>query len=92
MAPQEIAANLRVIKAEASTPGVKKSFALFNNHGRANSAANAIMLSQELGVRLKAMPGEAMVLKFPDLVQGKRRSFHPALSSHSRSSFSSPRA
>ena len=29
------------------------------------------MLSQELGVRLKAMPSEAMVMmKFPDLVQG----------------------
>jgi hypothetical protein len=28
------------------------------------------MLSQELGVRLKAMPPEAMVAKFPELVQG----------------------
>ena len=57
------------VKAAASTPGVKKSFAVFNNHARANSAANAIMLSQELGVRLKAMPSEAMVAQFPDLVQ-----------------------
>jgi hypothetical protein len=29
------------------------------------------MLSQELGVRLKAMPPEAMVTKFPELVQNK---------------------
>jgi hypothetical protein len=25
------------------------------------------MLSQELGLRLKAMPGEAMIAKFPEL-------------------------
>lgn len=57
------------VKTAASTPGIKKAFAFFNNHARANSAANAIMLSQELGVRLKAMPGEAMVAKFPDLIK-----------------------
>jgi uncharacterized protein YecE (DUF72 family) len=57
------------MKAGAASPVVKKAFALFNNHARANSAANAIMLSQELGVRLKAMPSEAMLAKFPDLVQ-----------------------
>jgi uncharacterized protein YecE (DUF72 family) len=57
------------VKTAASTPGVKKSFALFNNHARANAAANAIMLSQELGVRLKAMPSESMLAKFPDLAQ-----------------------
>lgn len=59
------------VKEAAGTAGVKKAFAVFNNHARANSAANAIMLSQELGVRLKAMPSEAMVAKFPDLVQGR---------------------
>jgi uncharacterized protein YecE (DUF72 family) len=59
------------INTATSTPGVKKAFALFNNHARANSAANAIMLSQELGVRLKAMPSEAMVSKFPDIVHGR---------------------
>ena len=57
------------VKAGASAPAVKKALALFNNHARANSAANAIMLSQELGVRLNAMPSEAMVAKFPELVQ-----------------------
>jgi hypothetical protein len=31
------------------------------------------MLSQELGVRLKAMPPEAMVTKFPELAQGIAR-------------------
>jgi hypothetical protein len=41
----------------------------YNNHARANAAANAIMLSQELGVRLKAMPPEAILQKFPDLVK-----------------------
>lgn len=56
------------IKSAMSTPGVKKGFAFFNNHARANSAANAIMLYQELGLRLGAMPGEAMVTKFPELV------------------------
>jgi uncharacterized protein YecE (DUF72 family) len=59
------------INTATSTPGVKKAFALFNNHARANSAANAIMLSQELGVRLKAMASEAMVSKFPDIVHGR---------------------
>jgi uncharacterized protein YecE (DUF72 family) len=57
------------IKGALSKPEVKKAFAVFNNHARANSAANAIMLSQELGVRLRAMPNEAMVAQFPDLVQ-----------------------
>jgi uncharacterized protein YecE (DUF72 family) len=60
-----------------STPGVKKAFVLFNNHARANSAANAIMLSEELGVRLKAMPSEAMLSKFPDLVQGREALLTP---------------
>jgi hypothetical protein len=53
---------------------VKKVFAFYNNHARANAAANAIMLSQELGVRLKAMPPEAMLQKFPDLVGNRNPS------------------
>jgi uncharacterized protein YecE (DUF72 family) len=57
------------IRIAATTPSIKKAFALFNNHARANAPANAIMLSQELDVRLKAMPGEAMLEKFPELVQ-----------------------
>ena len=56
------------IKVAMSTPTVKKGFALFNNHSRANAPANAIMLSQELGLRLKAMPNEAMLAQFPQLV------------------------
>lgn len=56
------------IKAAMSTPGIKKGFAFFNNHARASAAANAIMLSQELGLRLKAMPGEGMLAKFPQLM------------------------
>jgi uncharacterized protein YecE (DUF72 family) len=48
---------------------VKKAFAFYNNHARANAPANAIMLSQELGIRLRAMPPEEMATKFPDLVQ-----------------------
>jgi uncharacterized protein YecE (DUF72 family) len=71
---KKIAAKL---KEGASTPGVKKSFAVFNNHARANSAANAIMLSQELGLRLRAMPGEAMMARFPDLVQGREKLSRP---------------
>jgi uncharacterized protein YecE (DUF72 family) len=63
---EEIKQHADKIKAAASTPGVKKAFAFYNNHSRANAAANAIMLSQELGVRLKAMPPEAMVTKFPE--------------------------
>jgi Protein of unknown function DUF72 len=66
----EIKQHAKQIKAAASTPGVKKALAFYNNHSRANAPANAIMLSQELGVRLKGMPSEAMVTKFPDLVQG----------------------
>ena len=56
------------IKEAGKAPGIKKGFAFFNNHARANAAANAIMLSQELGLRLKAMPSEAMLAKFPQLV------------------------
>ena len=69
-AREEIKQHAQRIKTAASTPGVKKAFAFYNNHARANAPANAIMLSQELGVRLKAMPPESMVGKFPDLVQG----------------------
>jgi uncharacterized protein YecE (DUF72 family) len=67
---QEIKQHAERIKTAASTPGVKKAFAFYNNHARANAPANAIMLSQDLGVRLKAMPPEGMVTKFPELVQG----------------------
>jgi uncharacterized protein YecE (DUF72 family) len=66
----EIKRHAERIKTAASTPRVKKAFAFYNNHSRANAPANAIMLSQELGVRLKGMPSEAMVTKFPDLVHG----------------------
>jgi len=65
----EIKKHAERIKTAASTTGVKKTFAFYNNHARANAAANAIMLSQELGVRLKAMPSEAMLVQFPQLMQ-----------------------
>ena len=69
----EIKQHTEQIKTAANTPGVKKAFAFYNNHARANAPANAIMLSQELGVRLNAMPPEGMVTKFPELVQGIAR-------------------
>jgi len=65
----EITKHAERITTAASSPGVKKAFAFYNNHARANAAANAIMLSQELGVRLKAMPPEAMLQKFPALMR-----------------------
>ena len=65
---EEIKKIAERIKGATSTPGIKKGFAFFNNHARANAPANAIMLSQELGLRLKAMPSEAMLAKFPQLV------------------------
>jgi uncharacterized protein YecE (DUF72 family) len=49
---------------------LKKAFVFFNNHANANAPTNAIMLSQELGVRLKSMPPESMLGKFPQLVRG----------------------
>jgi hypothetical protein len=67
---EEVQQHAQKIKAAASTPGVQKAFAFYNNHAKAQAPANAIMLSQELGVRLKGMPPEAMVSKFPELVQG----------------------
>ncbi|HEY7217851.1 MAG TPA: DUF72 domain-containing protein [Candidatus Binatia bacterium] len=67
---EEIKKHAERIKTATSAPGVKKAFAFYNNHARANAPANAIMLSQELGVRLKAMPPEGMVSQFPELVQG----------------------
>ena len=69
----EVKKHAERIKIAASAPGVKKAFAFYNNHARANAPANAIMLSQELGVRLKAMPPEGMLEKFPDLVQQSPR-------------------
>jgi uncharacterized protein YecE (DUF72 family) len=66
----EIKKMAQRIQSAAGSGGIKKAFALFNNHARGNAAANAIMLSQELGVRLKAMPGEAMLEKFPELIHG----------------------
>ncbi len=65
----EIKKHAERITTAASSPGVKKAFAFYNNHARANAAANAIMLSQELEIRLKAMPPEAMLENFPDLVK-----------------------
>ena len=50
----EITKHAERITTAVSTAGVKKAFGFYNNHARANAAANAIMLSQELGVRLKA--------------------------------------
>ncbi len=72
----EIKQHAENIKTAVNTPGVKKVFAFYNNHARANAAANAIMLSQELGVRLKGMPPENMVSKFPELVQPARGAHH----------------
>lgn len=42
-----------------------KRIRVFNNHARANAAANAIMLLQELGQDVR--PGEALLSKFPEL-------------------------
>jgi uncharacterized protein YecE (DUF72 family) len=69
---QEVQEHAHRIKTAASKPRVKAVYGLYNNHARANSAANAVMLSQELGVKLKGMPSEAMVSKFPEMVQEPR--------------------
>ena len=45
---EEIKRHAERIRTTAGTPGVKKAFAFYNNHSRANAPANAIMLSQEL--------------------------------------------
>jgi uncharacterized protein YecE (DUF72 family) len=65
----DVKKHAQTIKTAASTPEVQKAFAFYNNHSRANAPANAIMLSQELGVRLKGTPPEAMVTKFLELMQ-----------------------
>jgi uncharacterized protein YecE (DUF72 family) len=65
---EEIKQHAERIKTATSAPGVKKAFAFYNNHARASAAANAVMLSQELGVRLRAMPPEWMLKNFPELV------------------------
>ena len=67
---EEVKRHANKIKTVVSMFGVKKVFVFYNNHSRANALANAVMLSQELGVRLKGMPPEAMVAKFPQIVQG----------------------
>jgi uncharacterized protein YecE (DUF72 family) len=69
---EEVQQHAQKIKAAASTPGVQRAFAFYNNHAKAQAPANAIMLSQELGVRLRGMPPEAMVTKFRELVQRRQ--------------------
>ncbi|HXG52297.1 MAG TPA: DUF72 domain-containing protein [candidate division Zixibacteria bacterium] len=54
----------------SSRPGLRASFVFFNNHARASAAANAVMMAQELGVPLRAMPPEAMLAQFPELIPG----------------------
>ena len=66
---EEIQDHAQKITTAAREPGVKAAFGVYNNHARANAPANAIMLAQELGVRLKAMPAEAMLQKFPELIR-----------------------
>jgi uncharacterized protein YecE (DUF72 family) len=66
---EEVKEHADKIKTVAGSGRVKKAFAFYNNHSRANAPANAIMLSQELGLRLRGMPAEAMVSKFPELVK-----------------------
>jgi uncharacterized protein YecE (DUF72 family) len=70
---EEIKKHAERITKAVGTPGVQKAFAFYNNHSRANAPANAVMLSQELGIRLKAMPSEAMLEKFPELAQPAHR-------------------
>lgn len=65
----EVRRHAEKIETAVSQPGVRKAFAFYNNHARANAAANAVMLAQELGVRPRAMPPEAMITQFPELVQ-----------------------
>ena len=69
---EEIQQHARRIKTAARKPGVKAVYGLYNNHARANAVANAVMLSQELGVKLKGMPSEAMASRFPEMVQQPR--------------------
>jgi uncharacterized protein YecE (DUF72 family) len=65
----EIKQHAEKVKGGAGAPNVKKAFAFYNNHARANATANAIMLAQELGVRLRGMPPETMIRAFPDLIK-----------------------
>ena len=65
----EVKKHAERIQTAARNRGVTKAFAFYNNHARANAPANAIMLSQELGVRLKSMPPESMAIQFPDLIR-----------------------
>jgi uncharacterized protein YecE (DUF72 family) len=66
---EEIGKHTEQLKSAMARPGVQKAFAFYNNHARANAPINAIMLAQEMGVGLRAMPNEAMVAKFPLLAK-----------------------
>ncbi|MGH7827325.1 MAG: DUF72 domain-containing protein [Candidatus Binatia bacterium] len=68
----EIKEMAEQIKSATEKRGTQKAFLFFNNHARANAAANAIMLSQELEISLKAMPSEALVAKFPQLASFRK--------------------
>jgi uncharacterized protein YecE (DUF72 family) len=65
----EVKEHAETIKKAVSKPGINKAFAFYNNHPKGNAPANAIRLSQELGLSLKAMPHERMLSNFPELAQ-----------------------
>ena len=48
--------------------GDKEGVCVFIITPEPDAAANAIMLSQELGLRPKTMPSEALIAKFTELV------------------------
>ncbi|HWP59652.1 MAG TPA: DUF72 domain-containing protein [Candidatus Acidoferrales bacterium] len=66
---EEIQRIAEKLKNAAAKPGVRQTFAVFNNHARANAAVNAIMLAQELNVPLRSLPNEGLIARFPALAK-----------------------
>jgi len=62
---QELATELKRIIAQK--PDLAKAFVFFNNHARGQAVVNAIMLSHEMGLPIRAHSLHALVEAFPQL-------------------------
>lgn len=68
----EIKGFAQKLKTATAGPGVQKALVFFNNHARAQSIANALMLLHEMGTDFKATPSEGLVQAFPQIAASSK--------------------
>jgi uncharacterized protein YecE (DUF72 family) len=61
----EFAGNLKKVMEERKD--LRKGYAFFNNHARGQAVVNAIMLKNEMGTPVNAVPSEELLKAFPQL-------------------------